>query len=52
MALIIIANEVIHEARKKEDHNFILKVNFHKAFNSVLWEYLDEVMEYMVFGNK
>jgi hypothetical protein len=30
----------------------MFKVDFHKAFDTVLWDHLDEVMGYMRFGNK
>lgn len=31
---------------------FILKFDFHKAFDLFLWDYVDEVMNYMNFGSK
>ena len=32
----MIANEVVHSIRSKKDHGFLLKVDFYKAFNSIL----------------
>jgi len=29
---------------------FLFKVDFHKPFDSVLWDYLDDVMVYIGFG--
>jgi hypothetical protein len=47
----MIANEVVHGIRSKKDHGFLLKVDFHKAFNSILWEHIDTTMGYMGFGS-
>jgi hypothetical protein len=46
------ANETINYLRKKKQKVFLLKLDFHKAFDYVYWEYLDEVMECMGFGSK
>jgi hypothetical protein len=37
---------VVHSVKKKKSgkHGFILKVHFHKAFDFIIWEYLEEVM--------
>ncbi|XP_061983093.1 uncharacterized protein LOC133702794 [Populus nigra] len=47
----MIANEVVHAIRSKKDHEFLLKVDFHKAFDSILWEHIDSTMGYMGFGS-
>jgi mannosylglycoprotein endo-beta-mannosidase len=47
----MIANEVVHAIRSKKDHRFLLKVDFHKAFDSILWEHIDSTMGYMGFGS-
>jgi mannosylglycoprotein endo-beta-mannosidase len=46
----MIANKVVHGIRSKKDHGFLLKVDFHKAFDSILWEHIDSTMGYMGFG--
>jgi mannosylglycoprotein endo-beta-mannosidase len=46
----MIANEVVHGICNKKEHGFLLKVDFHKAFNSILWEHIDITMGYMGFG--
>jgi hypothetical protein len=43
----MIANEIVHGVKKKGIHGFMLKVDFHKAFDSVLRDYLEEVMNYI-----
>jgi len=45
----MIANEVVHGVKKSKQHGFVMKVNLHKAFDSVAWEYLEEVISYMSF---
>ncbi|GJT75169.1 cysteine-rich receptor-like protein kinase [Tanacetum coccineum] len=46
------ANELIHMA-KIEDHKlFLLKVDFEKAFDSVCWNFLLDIMTHMGFGDK
>jgi hypothetical protein len=47
----MIANEVVHAIRSKKDHGFLLKVDFHKGFDSILWEHIDSTMGYMGFGS-
>ena len=46
---ILIANEVVDEARKSKKEFLIVKVDFEKAYDSVEWRYLDEVMGCMAF---
>lgn len=48
----MIANEVMHRIKKGGREEFLLKVNFNRAFDSVNWSYLEEVMMYMGFGDK
>lgn len=48
----MIANEVMHRIKKGGREGFLLKVNFNRAFDSVNWSYLEEVMMYMGFGDK
>jgi hypothetical protein len=43
------ANEVVHSVKKSVQHSFVMKVDFHKAFNSVprgsdvIYGFLEEV---------
>jgi hypothetical protein len=46
---ILIANEVVDEARKSNKELMVFKVDFEKAYDSVDWGYLDEVMNKMAF---
>ena len=46
---ILIANEVVDEARKSKKELLMFKVDFEKAYDSVDWGYLDEVMGCMAF---
>ncbi|XP_024635971.1 uncharacterized protein [Medicago truncatula] len=46
---ILIANEVVDEARKSKKELLMFKVDFEKAYDSVDWTYLDEVMGSMSF---
>ncbi|PNX89322.1 cysteine-rich receptor-like protein kinase, partial [Trifolium pratense] len=46
---ILIANEVVDEARKSKKELMLFKVDFEKAYDSVDWSYLDKVMERMSF---
>jgi len=46
---ILIANEVVDEARKVKKELMLFKVDFEKAYDSVDWGYLDAVMQKMAF---
>ncbi|GAU50553.1 hypothetical protein TSUD_281270 [Trifolium subterraneum] len=46
---ILIANEVVDEARKSKKELMLFKVDFEKAYDSVDWGYLDDVMGRMSF---
>lgn len=46
---ILIANEVVDEARKSKKDLMLFKVDFEKGYDSVDWGYLDEVMGSMFF---
>jgi len=48
----MIANEMVHRIKKSGGHGLNLKVNFHKTFDSVQWDYSDEVMMFMGFSTK
>jgi len=45
----MIANEVIHSLKSSGHSCMIFKVDFHKAFDSVLWEYLVDI-NYGLYG--
>ena len=46
---ILVANEVVDEARKSNKELLLFKVDFEKAYDSINWGYLDEVMKMMGF---
>jgi len=46
---IMVANEVVDEAKKLNRDLLLLKVDFEKAYDSVDWNYLNEVMCKMSF---
>jgi hypothetical protein len=49
---ILIANEIVDEAKRKKKEALLFKVDFEKAYDSVDWNYLDFVMEKMGFHEK
>ncbi|MCH80340.1 cysteine-rich receptor-like protein kinase [Trifolium medium] len=49
---ILIVNEVVDDARKRKKEMFMFKVDFEKAYDSVDWSYLEEVMSKMGFQSK
>ncbi|GAU31392.1 hypothetical protein TSUD_19380 [Trifolium subterraneum] len=46
---ILIANEAVDEARKSKKELMLFKVDFEKAYDSVDWGYLEDVMGRMFF---
>ncbi|PNX59990.1 cysteine-rich receptor-like protein kinase, partial [Trifolium pratense] len=46
---ILIANEVVDDARKAKKELMLFKVDFEKAYDSMDWGYLDADMERMTF---
>jgi len=46
---ILVANEVVDEAKKLNKNLLMFKVDFEKAYDSVDWKYLDSVMCKMSF---
>ena len=46
---ILVANEIVDEARKSHKDLLLFKVDFEKAYDSVDWGYLEEVMSKMGF---
>ncbi|XP_073265516.1 uncharacterized protein [Populus alba] len=49
---VLIANEAIHFLKKRKGKGYLFKLDFHKTFDSVLWEYDNEVMVAMGFGSR
>ncbi|GKD53993.1 RNA-directed DNA polymerase, eukaryota, reverse transcriptase zinc-binding domain protein [Tanacetum coccineum] len=47
-----ILNEVLQWCKRKKKKSIIFKVDFEKAYDSVRWDYLDEVLRKFGFGNK
>ena len=46
------ANEVVWWLKKKKTKSVLLKLDFHKAYDTVRWDFLDKVLEMMGFGEK
>jgi len=46
---ILIANEVVDEAKKSNRELMLFKFDFEKAYDSMDWRYLDTVMNKMAF---
>jgi len=46
---ILVANEVVDDARKCKKELLLFKVDFEKAYDSIDWRYLDEVVYKMGF---
>nr|GEW23335.1 RNA-directed DNA polymerase, eukaryota [Tanacetum cinerariifolium] len=47
-----ILNEVLQWCKSKHKQALIFKVNFEKAYASVKWDFLDDVLNKLGFGNK
>nr|GFB46310.1 cysteine-rich receptor-like protein kinase [Tanacetum cinerariifolium] len=47
-----ILNEVIQWCKSKKKQSLIFKVDFEKAYDSVRWDFLDDVLKKFGFGNK
>nr|GEU95694.1 cysteine-rich receptor-like protein kinase [Tanacetum cinerariifolium] len=48
----LILNELISCCKAKKEQCLLLKVDFQKAFDSVRWDHLDEILGKFGFGNK
>ncbi|XP_071706748.1 uncharacterized protein [Rutidosis leptorrhynchoides] len=49
---VLIANEIIEYVKRKKSKCLIFKVDFEKAFDSLSWEFLMEVMGILGLGSK
>nr|GEW00408.1 RNA-directed DNA polymerase, eukaryota [Tanacetum cinerariifolium] len=47
-----ILNEVLQWCRKKKKHALIFKVDFEKAYDSLRWDFLEDVLDKFGFGAK
>ncbi|GJZ84097.1 RNA-directed DNA polymerase, eukaryota, reverse transcriptase zinc-binding domain protein [Tanacetum coccineum] len=49
---VIVANETMTYLKQQKEKSLIFKVFFEKAYDSINWRFLLNIMERMVFGNK
>lgn len=49
---VVVANEIVDEAKKKKKSMFIFKIDFEKVYDSVNWDFLVDMMEVLGFGDK
>lgn len=44
---ILVLNESVDYVKKEKKQSFVFKVDFEKAYDSILWEFLDDMMRGM-----
>lgn len=49
---VLIANEVVDEARKLKNELLLFKVDFEKAYDSVSWSFLEYMMKRLGFSDR
>lgn len=49
---VLVANEVVHEAKRRKKPTFVLKVDYEKAYDSVDWGFLLYMLKRLNFGEK
>ncbi|KAL9690588.1 hypothetical protein QQ045_010992 [Rhodiola kirilowii] len=49
---IMITNELIHSAKRDNRKALMIKLDFWKAYDSMSWEYLDQIQQIKSFGDK
>lgn len=49
---VLLANEIVNEAKRKKKECLIFKVNFEKAYDFVSWEFLFYMLRKMRFCEK
>nr|GEZ81701.1 RNA-directed DNA polymerase, eukaryota [Tanacetum cinerariifolium] len=47
-----ILNELLQWCKSKKKHSLVFKVDFEKAYDSVRWDYLDDILRKFGFGEK
>ncbi|GJX58871.1 RNA-directed DNA polymerase, eukaryota [Tanacetum coccineum] len=47
-----ILNELLQWCKSKKKHSLLFKVDFEKAYDSVRWDYLDDILRKFGFGEK
>jgi hypothetical protein len=45
-------HEIVHELKRKKLKGVILKIDFEKAYDSIRWDFVEEVLEKKGFDNK
>jgi hypothetical protein len=48
----VILHEVMHELKKQKRTGVIFKIDFEKAYDSIRWEFVEEVLAKKGFDNK
>lgn len=49
---VVAVNDIVDEAKKKKEKMFLFKIDFEKAYHSVDWKFLLEMMRMLGFGEK
>lgn len=49
---VLIMNEVVNYYKKKNKQLMIYKIDFEKAYNSLSWEYITQIMSFLCFNGK